>query len=72
MDIRHPSKSAWICVERCPTKTFLSMDDIEEYARVSGTDYCMYPKIKQRFSDKRLSSNNGVCPTLPVFKRLIF
>uniref|UniRef100_A0AC35G3S0 Choline transporter-like protein n=1 Tax=Panagrolaimus sp. PS1159 TaxID=55785 RepID=A0AC35G3S0_9BILA len=68
MDIRNPSKSAWICVDQCPSKTFLTGKELYDYRKANGTDFCMYPKIRQKFNNKHISSNTGVCPTFPVFK----
>uniref|UniRef100_A0AC34F4T5 Choline transporter-like protein n=1 Tax=Panagrolaimus sp. ES5 TaxID=591445 RepID=A0AC34F4T5_9BILA len=68
MDIRNPSKSAWICVDQCPPQTFISGKEMYDYRKSNGTDFCMYSKIRQKFNNKHLSSNTGVCPTFPVFK----
>jgi solute carrier family 44 protein 1 (choline transporter-like protein) len=70
MDIRNPSKSAWICVDQCPSETFLSTKEMYEYYKANGTDYCMYPKIRDRFNNKHISSNTGVCPVFPVYKSI--
>lgn len=78
MDIRNPSKSLAICVNKCPDTTFTSMDQVKEFSSKSGSLLCDYSINRSDYSDpnsdyKFKSGLTGPCPVIgldtPVYGR---
>lgn len=62
--------SAWICVEKCPTKLYTRTDQLKEKL-LNATDKslnCVYDFKFGNFSEYDFT-NLGPCPRVPIYER---
>ncbi|KAF7399237.1 hypothetical protein HZH68_007829 [Vespula germanica] len=73
LDVKNVSQSLKICVKKCPDRTMITMDDICQFYKETGSQLC-HDKPGNDFSACSTGINKhnktGSCPELPVYNSI--
>ncbi|KAL5021272.1 hypothetical protein ScPMuIL_000427 [Solemya velum] len=65
MDMTNPVRSLAICVNKCPDRTLLDIDDVHTFSQQTGSMLCRYDVDVLNYT-KTKEGMDGPCPKTPV------
>lgn len=74
-DVKHPRKSLKVCVNKCPTRTINTLEELQEYYKTTGNNLCSYDfnldnLPRDSSSRNKINDHLGPCPALPIYESI--